>query len=264
MSRLLDHVHVNIPYTMLREGYLALFLQRRINPEIGFDAAALDSLSESEEREIARHLRENRLRLTFHAPFMDLSPGSPDPAVRKLTRRRYTQLLRVAEVFRPQRVVCHAAYDWKRYLTMKEAWLEHSLHTWEWMAKKTAEAGAELLLENVYERGPEEMLPLFEALKPHPVRFCLDTGHQAAFGSTPLLHWVKVLGPYLGQLHLHDNFGRWDDHLAVGKGDIDFVGLFHALERTRESPPPITLEPHREEDLSPSLEYLEKIWPWPR
>jgi hypothetical protein len=24
----------------------------------------------------------------------------------------------------------------------------------------------------------------------------------------------------------------------------------------------ITLEPHREEDLWPSLEYLAKLWPW--
>jgi sugar phosphate isomerase/epimerase len=262
MSRILDHVHVNIPYIMLKGGYLSLFLKKGINPEIGFDAGALDSFLEEEAGQIARKIDEHHLRVTFHAPFVDLSPGSPDPAIRALTRQRYEQLLKAAEPFRPLRIVCHASYDWKRYLYMRERWIEHSLGTWEWMAKQTASAGADLMLENVYERSPEEMLPLFKALGAHRVGFCLDTGHQAAFGSTPLLDWVEILEPYLGQLHLHDNLGEWDDHLALGQGDIDFQGLFHALRKIRETPPPITLEPHREKDLSPSLEYLEKIWPW--
>lgn len=262
MSWILRHVHVNIPYTMLREDYLPLFLQRGINPEIGFDAAALDSFLDGEAGEIARKIHGRHLRVTFHAPFVDLSPGSPDPAVRALTRKRYEQLLKAAGLFHPLRIVCHAAYDWKRYLYMRERWIEHSLDTWEWMANRTESAGAELMLENVYERGPEEMLPLFKALGAHRVGFCLDTGHQAAFGSTPLPDWVETLGPYLGQLHLHDNLGTWDDHLALGQGDIDFEGLFRALKNFRETPPPITLEPHRETDLPPSLAYLERIWPW--
>ena len=29
-----------------------------------------------------------------------------------------------------------------------------------------------------------------------------------------------------------------------------------------EHPPVITLEPHQEDSLEPSLAYLEKIWPW--
>ena len=264
MSWILKRVHVNIPYTMLKEGYLSRFLERGINPEIGFDAGALDDLSETECREIARKIHERPLSLTLHAPFVDLSPGSPDPAVRALTRQRFEQLLRVAGLFHPLRIVCHAGYDWKRYLYMRERWIEYSLSTWEWMAEKTASVGAALMLENVYERGPEEMEPLFKTLRVHGVGFCLDTGHQAAFGSTPLVDWVEALGPYLGQLHLHDNFGRRDDHLAVGQGDIDFEELFQALREIREEPPPVTLEPHRERDLPSSLEYLEKIWPWPQ
>jgi sugar phosphate isomerase/epimerase len=264
MSRILKQVHVNIPYTMLKEGYLSRFLERDINPEIGFDAGALDAVSETECREIALKIHEHPLKLTLHAPFVDLSPGSPDPSVRAVTRQRFEQLLRVAELFHPLRIVCHAGYDWKRYLYLREQWMEHSLNTWKWMAKRTASVGAALMLENVYERGPEEMAPLFTTLRVHGVGFCLDTGHQAAFGSTPLLDWVEALGPFLGQLHLHDNLGRWDDHLAVGEGTIDFEGLFKALRKIREEPPPITLEPHRETDLTPSLEYLEKIWPWPR
>jgi sugar phosphate isomerase/epimerase len=263
MNRILKHVQVNIPFTMLKESYLARFLGRSINPEIGFDANALENVSETELREIARQLHERSLRITVHAPFIDLSPGSPDPAVRSLTRRRFDQVLRAARFFEPLRIVCHAGYDWKRYGYLMERWVENSLKTWEWFATRTKTLGAALVLENVYERGPEELAVLLNPLKPYGVGFCLDTGHQAAFSTTPLGQWVESLAPFLAQLHLHDNFGNWDDHLALGRGSIDFESLFRTLKKIRNKPFPITLEPHREADLGPSLEYLDKIWPWP-
>ena len=48
---------------------------------------------------------------------------------------------------------------------------------------------------------------------------------------------------------------------------MDYVNvvahIFLKEKQLRDTPLPITLEPHEEEDLTPSLEYLEKIWPWP-
>lgn len=262
MNRILRHVHVNIPFTMLKETYLQRFLEKGINPEIGFDAYALDSFSDDELEGAARSLRKRALAVTIHAPFVDLSAGSPDPQVRALTRHRFEQLLKAAQHFHPLRIVCHGGYDWKRYDYLKEKWIGNSLNTWRWMANEARNQGAALMLENVYERGPEELAVLLGPLRADGVGFCLDTGHLAAFSATPLSEWVSSLGSYLGQLHLHDNFGDWDDHLAVGQGNIDFGFLFKALKTLREDPFPITLEPHREEDLSLSLEYLEKIWPW--
>jgi len=263
MHRILKRVHVNIPFAMLKERYLPRFLEGAINPEIGLDASALDTYSQREFAEVARKIHEGGLDVTIHAPFIDLSPGSPDPAVRALTRRRFEQVLEAARPFRPLRIVCHGGYDWKRYRYLLERWIENSLATWEWMARGAKSVGAALMLENVYERGPDELAVLLMPLKAHGVGFCLDTGHQAAFSTTPLAQWLESLSPFLGQLHLHDNFGEWDDHMALGRGSIDFEALFRLLREIREEPFPITLEPHREGDLAPSLEYLDRIWPWP-
>ncbi|MFO7461980.1 MAG: sugar phosphate isomerase/epimerase family protein [Desulfatiglandales bacterium] len=262
MHWILKHVHVNIPFTLLKERYLPRFLEGAINPEIGFDASALENYSQEAFEVVARQIHEHALQVTIHAPFLDLSAGSTDPAVRGITRRRFEQVLQVARFFHPLRIVCHAGYDWKRYRYLKEKWIEGSLKTWEWMAEETRDLGAALMLENVYEQGPEDLLALLKPLKAHGVGFCLDTGHQAAFSTTPLSQWVETLHPFLGQLHLHDNSGEWDDHMALGRGNIDFESLFKTLRDIREAPLPITLEPHQEEDLAPSLAYLEKIWPW--
>jgi sugar phosphate isomerase/epimerase len=63
--------------------------------------------------------------------------------------------------------------------------------------------------------------------------------------------------PWLGQLHLHDNNGDHDQHLAPGRGMVDFSGLFQYL-RLHNLHPLITLEPHSEEDLWQALDYLEE------
>lgn len=262
LNGILRKVQVNIPFRMLHQGYLPFFLEYGINPEIGFDGEALDTFGPGECREVGRALRESRLSITLHAPFMDLSPGSIDPAVRALTRRRFDKVRRLLTYFRPRSVVCHVGYETKRYGFIKDAWMENSLKTWSRLAEGIRNEGSFLMLENVFEHGPVFISKILMRLRHFEVGFCLDTGHLAAFGKRSLKEWLDELGPFLGQLHLHDNDGFQDEHAALGKGEIDFPGLFSMLKEQRREPPIVTLEPHREEDLVPSLKYLEGLWPW--
>lgn len=257
-----DKIQVHVPFTMLYESYREVFLEHRLNPEITLDAGALERFSFTEFQDMAKQLHSRSLTVTFHAPFMDLSPGSIDPAIRALTRHRFEQMLELVPVFKPKTVVCHTGYDGKRYWAWRDQWIENSLEIWSWFAGHVQNEGGRLMLENVFERGPEDIRVLFENLQGQGVGFCLDTGHQAAFSTTSLQTWIESFETYLGQVHLHDNFGRQDDHLALGRGSIDFQHFFNHLKTIREAPPVITLEPHKEKDLWHSLAYLEKLWPW--
>ena len=247
---------------MLWDKYLGEFIKRRLNPEIGIDAAALDRFSHRQFGQIARQLLDYGLEITIHGPFSDLSPGSTDPVIMAATRHRFEQLLDLIPLFKPRTVVCHAGYDWKRYDYFKSEWVRNSIDTWRWLGQEIKTAGSRLMLENVYEKGPEEIRTLFGNLEEQQVGFCLDTGHQAAFGRESLNTWLNTLADYLGQLHLHDNFGQKDEHLALGMGRIDFSNLFTQLKKLHKTPPVITIEPHEEASLEPSLAYLESIWPW--
>jgi len=262
MTPLTDILQINIPFTMLRDSYLDRFIADRLNPEIGFDADALDGSPLPVVETVARTIRDAGLTVTFHAPYMDLSPGSPDPEVRAITRQRLEQVVRLIPLFAPKTVVCHTGYDHRRYWHMKDAWLTNSLDTWSGIAGQIRSEGAVLMLENVYEQAPDDMCPLLENLQDHGVGFCLDTGHQSVFSNASMAMWVTSLGPYLRQLHLHDNAGQVDEHLALGRGRIDFPLLFRQLLATTDTQPVVTLEPHTEEELWPSLKYLERIWPW--
>lgn len=257
-------VHVAVPFVLLREKYLERLLAERINPEIGLDAEALDRFTPQAFRETARALHDEGLKTTLHAPFMDLSPGSPEPRLREITRDRFHQVLDLVPLFRPLSVVFHTGYDQWRYAEVEDEWVSWSLEAWGELAQKVQEAGSRMVLENVYEPGPGILRRLMERLGEQGVGICLDTGHQSAFSRTSLETWVREMSPWLGQLHLHDNMGREDQHLALGKGGIDFEGFLTYLASVISRPPLITLEPHREEDLWPSLLYLSRLWPWPR
>lgn len=262
MQDLLGKVQINIPFTMLNDIYLNQFLTNGVNPEIGIDAVALERFSFSDFKRIAGILHDHSLNITLHGPFIDLSPGSIDPAVLAATRNRFEQILELVPVFKPQTVVLHAGFDKKRHQDYREEWINNSLETWSWMASGLLENGTKLMLENVYEHEPQDIGMIFERLENQNVGFCLDSGHLSAFGHTALNLWLKSLGPYIEQLHLHDNHGENDAHLPMGFGSIDFEPLFNYLKLNRNSPPIITLEPHREKDLWLSLEYLSKKWPW--
>ena len=262
IAHIIQQIQVNIPFTMLHDTHLDGFIENGLNPEIGLDAAALDRFSFKDFSRIAKKFHKNSRTVTLHGPFIDLNSGSPDSAVRRLTRQRFQQVLELVPLFEPKSVVCHAGYDAKRYDYFKDTWVENSLELWSWLASRLAENGSRLMLENVYEDGPEDIQILFERLKERGVGFCLDTGHASAFSQSDLQLWLQSLGSYLEQLHLHDNFGNSDAHLAIGSGTIDFSKFFRQLKKTRNTIPIITLEPHRETELWSSLDYLAKAWPW--
>ena len=81
MNHILRKIQVNIPFTMLYESYLPQFLEYGLNPEIGFDAAALDRFSMKDFEGVAKQIRTQGLSTTLHAPYLDLSPSGHSQGV---------------------------------------------------------------------------------------------------------------------------------------------------------------------------------------
>lgn len=99
-------------------------------------------------------------------------------------------------------------------------------------------AGVVICLENHYGweyhdchelfSTPEELLEVFRALAGPAVRVCLDYGHSQMTGNTE--EFLERLAPYLAYVHLADNMGVDDDHLAFGEGVVPWRRV---LEKTR-------------------------------
>lgn len=257
----LEQVQVNMPYRLLMERYLPLVLREKIHLELGFDCFALDRYSREHFRETAKILLDAGLGITFHAPFYDLRPGALDERIRDVTAARLDQVFDLVPLFRPRSVVCHAAFDRRYYVSNEEAWLENSIRTWTPILRRARELGTSLMIENVYEDGPDELKLLLEHLGGHAggdrasVGFCFDTGHWNAFSLSPLERWMDAMGPFIGQVHLHDNDGSGDQHLPVGEGTFPFHHFMDALKKTGRTPI-VTIEPHTREALRKSLDNI--------
>lgn len=261
VATLISEVQVNIPFSYLLRGYLERFLELGLNPEIGLDAYSLGRYAPAVFRRAARAFQQAGRRITLHGPFQDLLPGALDDAVLAASRRRLRQACRYLPVFKPASLVCHLGYEARFYGGDTPKWLEHSVATWKEMAAYAAAHGVTVMLENVYETEPELFLELVSRVGAANLQVCLDAGHLYAFGGGDLSRWLNTLAPVVGQLHLHDNHGNADAHLALGAGTIPWPEIlrFFAARRSR---PLITLEPHQEDSLQPSLEHLAAIWPW--
>lgn len=248
-----------MPFRMLVDEYLEVLLNERINPEIGLDCFTLDRYSRSEFNNVADILHDAGLAITLHAPFFDLAPGALDPKIREVTIERLEQVFDLVSVFRPRSVVCHAAFDDKRYVSNEYVWLENSEDTWDRFVKVAEASGTKIALENVYESSPKFLNLLLEKFQESQhICCCFDTGHFNAFSRSPLEEWMDALGSRIGQIHLHDNYGVTDEHNPVGEGTFPFDRFF-ALLKKKGIRPIVTLEPHTEKDLWGTLENIGRM-----
>ena len=252
-----NNVQISIPFRLLKEKYLSTVLKNRVNPEISFNGEVIDAYSRKDFSDIASVLQQEGLSITMHGPFQDLAPGGIDKKILRATRERFRQVFDLIPVFKPISIVCHTGYDKNRYHDMEKEWLETAIETWTPLVDDIRGTGTTLVIENVFEKTPEMLFGLLTGLDSTTTGFCFDIGHMYAFSETSTEDWLKFLGPFLKQLHLHDNDGTWDDHWAIGTGKIDFEILFRFLEKNRLRPV-ITLEPHQEDWIQQSLDALSK------
>ncbi|BCS52473.1 sugar phosphate isomerase/epimerase [Geobacter sp. SVR] len=246
-----ERVHAHVPYLRLSDQ-LEHIIRQRINPEIAFSAEGLDLLAGEELTAQARLLHTAGLATTIHAPFLDLNPGALDHTIREATRLRFRQTFQAARILQPRAIVFHPGYDDLRYGDKRMAWLENSVDFWREFIPIAREIGCTIAVENIFEKEPSTLHALLETVDDPCFRHCFDVGHWNMFTTVTMEDWFAELGPFLAEVHVHDNHGQADEHLPLGEGEIDFDLLFglvghyapHAI---------LTIEAHTPERLERAL-----------
>lgn len=257
-AHITNRCFINAPFEQLQAGLLDLFIRYRLQPEIGLEGNCLWDLQEKDFLQTAELLQQHNLSCTLHAPFFDLAPGGSDSRIREVTREKLRRAFNLIPLFTPRSVVCHLGYDDEKHSYKLDEWLGHSLETWHELIDLAEKHNTCVMFENTYETSPDIHHRLFEEISSDNLRFCLDTGHLMAYAGTSWQLWLDSLLPWLGQLHLHDNRGERDEHIAIGHGRFDFSSLFIFLRENQVSPL-LTLEPHSEKDLWLSLESIDSM-----
>ena len=254
VREVIKKVFVACPFDLLVAKYKDRLVDTGINPEIGLNRAAINNFSIPDFVKVAALFRDHGISCTIHAPFTDISMGAIDNRVRAASLDRLRTALDIASVFGAGSIVMHSGYDRQQYLGAEAQWLENTIASLEMLLDYASLAGTRIFLENVYEPDPGFHRRIFDAIDSRLLGFCLDLGHLHVFSpGSSMEQWLQSVGHRLGELHIHDNRGKEDEHLPVGQGECDFDALFTWLEKHHICPT-MTVEAHDEEAVFPSLE----------
>ena len=180
-------------------------------------------------RNVQEVLSTTRLLASVHAPYGDLNLATlNDPIWRESVRQIKTCIKHAAPL--TDRVTVHPGYispvgkmmPEKVWALQKEALRE--------IGKCASEHGVLACLENMISykeflcRLPEELIGMTEGIEGIGMTF--DFGHANTLGKVgEFLRYVDRAD----HIHIHDNHGVTDEHLALGEGTIDWKSTGRAI-----------------------------------
>ncbi|MBF0408994.1 MAG: sugar phosphate isomerase/epimerase [Candidatus Riflebacteria bacterium] len=234
-------LHTNIPIRHLRPEDLELLLNLKMQPEIYFAADLVDSLSADSYKELVSRFNEKGFEPSFHGPFFDLSLGAYDPKVRALALERMLWTINAAKDFKASQIVLHPGYGpW--VLSRKfDEWYELAIPVIKTIVKAASDNGIKIAFENIYDNNPNDLKKIVSEFSPEHVGVCFDTGHFNLFSDVPMKTWLETLSDRIIELHVHDNDGQDDHHIAIGDGCVKYTPLINWLHK-REQPLVVTIE----------------------
>lgn len=251
-----------IPNVQELRAYVELAEQHSLGFEYNdfFDPQLLDDAAGLEERlKIYQSLDRPAGLDTLHGAFYDLVPFSWDDGIRRHSIYRMQQSVEIAGRLGCRAVVFHAGLDPKYMKGEKyyNNWLECMTET---MSRLLAQDDSlEIYCENVLEKTPGSLLELAKRLGDEK-RFgiCVDVAHLMLAMGDPE-EWFRALSPYIRHFHLNDNHLQTDDHLALGRGSIDWKPIFDGIKRHELWNVSRLLEVSSLEKIRESLELLERM-----
>ncbi|MFQ6105788.1 MAG: sugar phosphate isomerase/epimerase family protein, partial [Candidatus Hydrothermarchaeaceae archaeon] len=171
-------------------------------------------------------LQTYNIGVAIHAPFSDLNIASSDERIRQKSIFLICGFIEVADFLGASTLTFHSGR-----VSRGESWetaLGYNMESIAEIAKFGKKYNVELCLEN----GPTYAGAI--NTKAHELRdamtsidglmgITLDVGHANTVGD--VCSFIRELHPWLKNVHLHDNMGREDNHLAIGEGKINFKGI---------------------------------------
>lgn len=193
---------------------------------------------------------------TVHGDFFDVIPFSVDAKVREISNLRIRQSIDVARRMNVSAVVFHTNYN--PFLNTKEyveGWICQNLSYWSGVLE--ANKDVHIYLENMFDTSPDLLKELAGGLQQYSnFGLCLDYAH-AALSKVEPQEWAKQLGKYVKHVHINDNDGISDLHLAWGDGTLSHKNFYTSYEKYMEGAT-VLVETSSMENKVRSLEVLEK------
>ena len=193
------------------------------------------SVLTSIKKKITRALGANTMGLVCHLPTF-VTTADLTETLRRASVQEMLRSLEVATDLGAKKVVLHPSMAGGMGAFVLDLVKGYAFKFLSEMVAAANRLGVTICLENMFPRNRlgvesadfEEIFTVFPDLK-----MTLDTGHANIDDrrGRRLKSMVEQFGGRISHLHISDNLGRVDDHLAVGQGTINFADLVQRLKK---------------------------------
>jgi sugar phosphate isomerase/epimerase len=245
-----------IPFDLIREN-IPLLKEHDLGVEVMmYDTTWVRNFPQAEVEEMGALLEAEGIPVSVHGPLFDLNPGSLDNIIRDYTKFTFMRALNICALLKAEIVVFHLGLNPLIPSNYREASLDVSLKTFRPVVNHAKRLGIVIAIENMFLGKPDLLKRVIETIDSPHMQVCLDIGHVNVYSTVPLKRWFDALAKYVVKVHINDNDGQNDLHLAFGAGNVDIGEAYRLLNRKKMSPL-MTLE-MTPDQLPSTLKYIEK------
>ena len=108
----------------------------------------------------------------------------------------------------------------------------------------------------IFGKYPQEMIQMVEEVNRDNIGLTLDIGHANTMGAGIMDDFLKMYKNRISHVHLHDNMGKNDEHLPIGKGNVDWKHVMDSLSNYKGR---FVTEVNCVEEGVESLEFLKNL-----
>lgn len=209
--------------------------------ELGFDYLELTMDAPQAHYSVIREQKEallgaldhHGMRLVCHLPTF-VSTADLTESLRRAGLNEVLHSIDTAAALHAIKVVLHPSFfGGLSLLVMKKA-RQYAMESLTAVVERADRLGISLCLENLFPLShslvdPEDFAGIFERFP--SLKMTLDTGHANIGDRTGkrALDFINRFSNRITHVHASDNFGKEDNHLPIGVGNIDFPRVMRAL-----------------------------------
>lgn len=167
------------------------------------------------------------LCFSVHAPLSDINIASLNPRIRDESLKQIVETIKIASEIGIHLITMHPGHLSPLGVLVPEKVKEINKNSVRKIAETADEYGVTIALENMPNQRITTGHSLSELLEivDSNVKICFDVGHANTNNNIDeFLDYGKF-----ANVHIHDNFGKNDLHLPLGKGNIDLGNVLKKL-----------------------------------
>ena len=213
----------------------------------------LDSQKIKERIKFYRSLGRDCSKDTMHGAFLDVTIGSMDPDIRRISEDRIRKSMDIAAELGLKAVIVHTNYIAgflnRGYI---DSWIEENR---SFFSKLLYEyPNISIYMENMWDAQPYVLKRLYDRINHSRFKVCFDIAH-ANLHSTPLDIWFDELHDAVRHIHINDNNGIEDLHEIIGTMNVDWSMYKEGIIKY-DINPSILIEMSDLKKAEKSIEYL--------